>query len=385
MKVSHSLLTAGIIAISALPAMAAENPRTPYLSLQLEMEHAISKGNDYLKKQQDPQGFWKNKEIPAYTSLAITAAMRAPNLTETPEHIQKAYDWVLSTQQEDGGIYVKGLATYNTATSLMALAASGDKSHTPAILKARKYLISLQHDSGVKGKTDEVYDGGIGYGGTYSHSDMSNTYLSIEALKLTQALARDNGTDEPELDWAAAIDFVSRTQNLEATNDQPGIGNDGSFVYFPGNSKAGTEKQADGRETLRGYGSMSYAGLLSLIYADLDEDDSRVKAVTEWLNQHYTLEENPGLGKQGHYYYYQVMAKALNAAGIDTLKTKDGVEHDWRKELGARILSLQKPDGSWVNENSRWWENEPELVTAYAVLTLEQIYHSIPAPMERKK
>lgn len=385
MKASFALISAGILALSPHSAIAEENPRTPYLSLQLEMEHAIIKGNDYLKKQQDPQGFWKNNEIPAYSALAITAAMRDPNIKETPAHIQKAYQWLLSTQQENGGIYVKGLGTYNTATSLMALAASGDKTHTPAILKARRYLINLQHDDGVKGEPDQTYDGGIGYGGTYSHSDMSNTYLSIEALKLTQALARDNGTDETELDWEAAIKFISRTQNLEATNDQPGIGNDGSFVYFPGNSKAGTEKQADGRETLRGYGSMSYAGLLSFIYADLDENDTRIQAVKAWLNEHYTLEENPGLGKQGHYYYYQVMAKALNAAGIDKLKTKDGVEHDWRKELGARLLSNQKPDGSWVNENSRWWENEPELVTSYAILTLQQIYHSIPAPMERKK
>ena len=384
MKSSFSLITAGILAVSAIPVMAKENPSTPYLSLQLEMEHAIAKGNNYLKSKQDPKGFWKNSEIPAYSALAITAAMRAPEVTTAPEHIKLGYKWLLSTQQEDGGIYVKGLATYNTATSLMALAASRDKSHTPAILKGRRFLIGLQHDTGIKGETDEVYDGGIGYGGTYKHSDMSNTYLSIEALKLTQSIARDTSTEEPELDWAAAIDFVSRTQNLEATNDQPNVGNDGSFVYFPGNSKAGTEKQADGRETLRGYGSMSYAGLLSFIYADLDENDIRVQSVKKGLNEHYTLEENPGLGQQGHYYYYQVMAKALNAAGIDTLRTKDGVEHDWRKELGGRLLSAQKSDGSWVNENSRWWENEPELVTCYALLTLEQIYHSIPAPMQRK-
>ena len=73
------------------------------------------------------------------------------------------------------------------------------------------------------------------------------------------------------------------------------------------------------------------------------------------------------------------MAKALNAAGIDTLKTSEGVEHDWRKELANTIISSQQEDGSWINANARWWENEPELVTAYAVLTLEQIYHSIPA------
>lgn len=376
---TKTLKHAGIALCCSAPLVAAENTLAPYLSLKLEMEHAISKGNSFLKLKQDPKGFWKNDKIPAYTALALTAARRSPNETDANSaHVTAGYKWLISTQQKDGGIYVKGLANYNTATGLMALSASGDPAHNEAILKGRRFLINLQQDWDNKGVTDNVNDGGIGYGGSYPHSDMSNTYLSIEALKLTEAFAKDSATPQPELNWEAAIQFVSRSQNLESTNDQEGIGNDGSFVYFPGNSKAGTEKQADGRETLRGYGSMSYAGLLSFIYAELDDSDPRVEAVKKWLNDNYTLEENPGLGEQGRYYYYQVMAKALNAAGIDTLTTKDGTKHDWRKELATRILSTQKADGSWVNENSRWWENEAELVTAYAVLTLEQIYHSVP-------
>lgn len=382
---AHTLRIIGVSMLATSLLHAAENQHAPYLSIKLEMEHAIDKGNQFLEQKQDTQGFWKNETIPAYTALVLTAARRSPNdATADAPYVKKGYEWLVSTQHKDGGIYVKGLANYNTSTGLMALAASGDPAHQQAILMARKFLINLQQDWDKKGETDNVNDGGIGYGGSYPHSDMSNTYLSIEALKLSESFAKDTGTSQPELDWQAAIQFVSRTQNLEATNDQPGTGNDGSFVYFPGNSKAGTEKQADGRETLRGYGSMSYAGLLSFIYADLDENDIRVKAVKKWLNDNYTLEENPGLGDQGRYYYYQVMAKALNAAGIDTLKTKDGVEHDWRKELATRILSSQKPDGSWVNENSRWWENEPELVTSFAVLTLEQIYHSIPEARGKK-
>ena len=374
-----TITTLGIAAFSSFSAYAKENPKAPYLSLKLEMQHAISKGNAFLKSTQDEQGFWKNDKIPAYTALALTAARRSPNSEDTDApHITKGYEWLLGTQHKDGGIYVKGLATYNTSCGLMALAASGDPAHTEPILKARKFLINLQQDWDFKGETDNVNDGGIGYGGTYPHSDMSNTYLAIEALKLTESIARDSGTRQPSLNWDAAIDFISHCQNLESTNDQPGISNDGSFVYFPGNSKAGTQVEKDGRETLRGYGSMSYAGLLSLIYADLKDNDPRVVAVKKWLDDNYTLEENPGLEQQGLYYYYQVMAKALTAAGVDTIVKEDGTKHDWRKELATKLLSTQKPDGSWINENSRWWENEPELVTAYAVLALEQIYYSIP-------
>lgn len=361
-------------------AQAQDNNKAPYISLRLEMENSIKTGNAYLKSQQNEKGFWKEATIPAYTSLAITAAMRDPNREQgaTPEHIKTAYTWLLSNQKDSGAIYGKGLATYNTATGIMALAASGDKEHVQPILKARAFLISQQADFG-KNKLMEKYDGGIGYGGSHPHSDMSNTYLSIEALKLSEHIAKDgkNG-EQPDLDWESALKFINRCQNLEKVNDQPGAGNDGSYVYYPGNSKAGTQKNADGTETLRGYGSISYAGLLSLIYAEVDNDDPRVVAVTKWLNANFSLKENPGLGQQGLYYYYHAMAKALTAANIDVIKTKDGKEIDWRKELATIIIQAQREDGSWVNPNARWWENQPELVTSYAVLTLEQVHASLP-------
>lgn len=75
---------------------------------------------------------------------------------------------------------------------------------------------------------------------------------------------------------------------------------------------------------MRSYGSMSYAGLLSYIYADLKPTDPRVTAVLDWLRDNYTLDENPGLGAQGLYYYYELMTKALTACHVDTLELKNG-------------------------------------------------------------
>lgn len=376
-----TLSTLIIPPVQAQAAAADVNQKAPYLSLKLEMENAIKTGNQYLKSIQTKDGFWKDATIPAYTALAVTAAMRDPNLDAdtTPDHIKLAYQWLLSMQKESGAIYGKGLATYNTATGIMALTASGNPDHVEPILKARAFLISQQTDYS-NNKAMNKFHGGIGYGSSHPHSDMSNTYLSIEAIKLSEVYAKDTNVEkQPELDWEAALQFISRCQNLEETNDQPNISNDGSLYYFPGDSKAGKQKNADGTETLRGYGSISYAGLLSMIYADLGKDDPRVAAVTGWLNNNFTVEENPGLGQQGLYYYFNVMAKALTAANIDTLTTEDGRKVNWRKELAQTLLTAQREDGSWVNKNSRWWENQPELVTCYAVLTLEQIHASIPA------
>ena len=57
-------------------------------------------------------------------------------------------------------------------------------------------------------------------------------------------------------------------------------------------------------------------------------------------------------------------------AGIDVLVQPDGRKVDWKEELAAKLLKLQQKDGSWVNDNNRFWENDPVLVTSFAILTL---------------
>ncbi len=358
-----------------------------YTSIKQEISQSIARGNKWLASQQKEEGFWDDGGLPAFTALALTAQVRDPNIDisagNLPDHIAKGFDWLAAQQKEDGGIYNRGLSVYNTATALTALSSTGMDKFEPTIVKARRHLINNQWDIGEKGKTDNQNDGGIGYGSKDDHTDMSNTYLALEALALSDKVIEDgNYADEPKLNWDAALTFLSRSQNLTATNDQDWASDDpknkGGFIYTPGSSKAGTDVTADGKVALRSYGSISYAGLMSLIYAKLSPDDPRVVAVKEWLGKNYTVEENPNMGPEGLYYYYQAMAKALNAAGIDKLKLADGNEADWRKDLAGKLLSIQREDGSWVNGNGRWMESNPVLVTAYTVMALEEIYRSIP-------
>ena len=42
-----------------------------------------------------------------------------------------------------------------------------------------------------------------------------------------------------------------------------------------------------------------------------------------------------------------------------------------------RLMELQQTNGSWVNSNPRWWEKDPNLVTAYSVLALETIWRGL--------
>jgi squalene-hopene/tetraprenyl-beta-curcumene cyclase len=71
------------------------------------------------------------------------------------------------------------------------------------------------------------------------------------------------------------------------------------------------------------------------------------------------------------------MAKGLHLYGTNVLKLKDGKEVNWRSDLATRLFNLQKSDGFWVNQEARWWQNDPVLVTSFAVLTLEILYRGL--------
>jgi squalene-hopene/tetraprenyl-beta-curcumene cyclase len=359
------------------------------VSMKLEVARAIEKGISFLKSQQDPAtGAWSNATLPALTALPISAILGDPNRdpkAPLPAEVDKGYQFLLKNQKPDGGIYEKGLATYNTALSVTALSQSGNPEHFPVIAKARRHLIGQQQDYAGKGQADQVFSGGIGYGGSYTHSDLSNTHLAMEALHFSKKALADTTFDESkevDLDWDAAIEFVSLCQNTEKTVQKLGDWaalreeDKGGFVYFPGNTKSEQIKLENGQKTaLRSYGSMTYAGLLAFIYAEMNPTDPRIQAALNWLQTNYTLDENPGLQAQGLFYYYHTMAKALSVAGIKSLKTPGGKEIKWREDLALKIMSTQGNNGEWINNGSnRWMESDKVLVSSYALLALEYIY-----------
>jgi hypothetical protein len=192
----------------------------------------------------------------------------------------------------------------------------------------------------------------------------------IEAL-----VAADAAPDEPAIQRALA--FVSRCQNLEgAGNDTQfaALVNDGGFYYvIPTESVDPTTDEERYTENggLRSYGSMSYSGFKSLVYAGLTQDDPRVKAVLEWVGKNYSVKENPGVGSAGLFYYYHAFAAALDAAKLDEVVDAAGVAHNWREDLAAELISRQNDDGSWTNSNRQWFENDANLATAFALLALD--------------
>ncbi len=354
-------------------------------SLQNEIQRSIDRGLAWLTANQNSNGWWQTPDHPAVTSLALTAFNGDPMNRyrgKEPANLKRAYAYVVEHAKADGRICVTNLPTYNTAVSVLALLSSTDPQYDPIVKNARKFLAGVQRDFGEKGKLDTPYDGGFGYGLPNDKvSDMSNTLLALEAMYYSTHLEKDQGGGGNDLNWKAAIHFLQSCQNLPSHNTNGWASDDpknkGGFIYHEGRSNAGSETNATGRITWRSYGSISYAGMLSYIYADLKREDPRVTAVFDWLKKNYTLEENPGMKDAGLYYYYHTMTKALRAYGVDKLVTADGKEINWAQDLALKLIQLQQTDGSWVNSNARWWEKEPALVTSYALLSLELLWREL--------
>jgi len=342
----------------------------------------VDKSFDFLKKQQRPDNSWQDAvDPPGMSALVLKAFMEDERYDADMPFLDKGFDKLLSYQLENGGIYKDVLANYNTAIAISALSVSKEAEYKPAIAKALAYLRTLQWSDKIEGagqvkvSPDDPKYGGFGYG-KRGRPDMSNTQWAVEALK-------EAGVKPEDPAFAAAMKFASRSQNYSETNDQKWAGNDGGFVYVDdgeaASDPAGEYVGPDGKKLLRSYGSMTYAGLKSMIYAGIGKDDPRVKAAWDWIRHNYTVDENPGLAaagpdqsKGGLYYYLYTMSKALHAYNEPSITDADGRKHDWRSDLSAKLAALQRPDGSFVGER-RWMEDNSVLVTAYAGLTLEEI------------
>ena len=364
-------------------------------------EQAMQKGLDWLAEMQSDSGSWSNTNFPAITALPLWAMVRSDREDLIP-NMKKATDFILSCAKtsgpDKGAIYQHvdgrrggGLSNYNTALSLLALHAVQESplfeegavtNLVPYILDARAFLTSSQY----LGET--VHYGGMGYDPPTerSYADLSNAYLGYEAIRITEDVEELRpGGARVDLDWEAATRYIERIQNLPDVNDRPWATDHpdeiGGFTYRADvyRDDFGAFIDEDGVERHRSALTMSYAGMLSYLYAGIDRDDERVQTAKLWIRNNWTTERsnrNPELAGTdsemgGFYYYMKVMTRALDTYGTDTLSTDDDSEIHWRNEIIETLVSHQNEEGFWVNDYGRYWEADPVLATAYALLALQ--------------
>lgn len=475
----------------------------------------IARAIAYLRSKQDEAtGGWSippagtpAPTFPAITSLVLMGMRGNDTVPENDPAVQRGLEFILRSQQEDGGIYIQMLPSYNTSISISALTRFTDPRAREAVTKAVEFLKSLQYGEAAvarpgAGENIEVvgrehpFYGGWGYG-RHGRPDLSNSQWAIAAL-------HDAGVPEDDPAFQRALVFLQRIQMQHVVTDEmgdPKVVNEmpygfgstqGGFVYAtsvnrdrvgegqsfagevaeslsgppgasavvrlaPGSdgkarliSKAdfeaalasawaelpevkgvegppgsmvllratpdgrsgealeiraglpprrlaevvrevtaammkveGAEVQVNasavpawqGVSRLRAYGSMTYSGFKSYLYANLAKDDPRVTAAVRWILSNYTLAENPGLGTDGYYYYLVVFGRAMEAYGAPVLpvRTESGAARSarWQADLVARLAELQNEDGSFRSVDDRWMEDNSVLITAYALNALQ--------------
>lgn len=371
---SGRLAACALIGVLALAAAYAADPGESQPSKASDAtlyQHVVEKGIDYLvNKGQQPDGSFGKDVGPGVAAICTTALLKHGRSPDDPA-VARSLKYLMSFVHDDGGIYSPDSPVKNYETSLAIqcfAAANADGRYKSLLAKADKFIRGIQS---VAEPTDFNY-GGSGYEPKKRRADLSNTSFLLDALQATGAGADDEAVKR-------ALVFVSRCQNLETENNSTPFAaktNDGGFYYTPaagGVSEAGKTENGG----LRSYGSMTYAGFKSMIFAGLKPEDPRVKAAIGWIKSHYTLASNPGMGESkeskaqdGLYYYYHTFAKALSAAGWNEVEDDKGVKHDWKHDLLLALAERQRPDGSWVNGDPRFLEGNTNLVTAYALLAL---------------
>lgn len=337
--------------VSAQPAM------DPAAAKQIEK--TVDKGLRYLRGMQDPKtgAYGNHVGLTSMVLIAFTKSHRKYGYVDGP-FVSRAVDWLAAQTRADGAISGDATPTYNTALAITALHAVDPVKYKEQIKRGQDFLARFQTDEDQKYKPSDKYYGGIGYGGD-ERPDLSNLQYALEALKETDY--------DPNSDvWKKAEIFITRCQNRSESNDQDWAGNDGGFVYEPGASKS-----KDGK--LSSYGAMTFAGIKSLLFANVKKSDPRIQAAWDWIKKNYTFDEHPGMGQTSVFYYYQTVANTLKAYGAKSVPDAKGRERDWMADLSSKLIALQKADGSWKNEDPKYWEGNPVLATARAVITLNTI------------
>ena len=357
-----SVLASCVLWVAVLPVAAQEVVE----STGVDVENVTSRAIEFLRSRQNADGSYSREAGPGVTALVTTALLRHGRSPGDPL-VARSLQYLESCVQPTGGVHQADslYKNYETCLAMMCFVeANTDGRYDGLIKQADAFVKSIQWDETEgKDRSDPNY-GGAGYGNS-KRPDLSNTAFLIDALR-----AAGNEADSEAIQ--RALIFVSRCQNLESPHNTTEFSakvGDGGFYYTvaAGGASMAGPTEAGG---LRSYGSMTYAGLKSMIYAGVGPEDVRVKAAVEWIRKHYDLASNPGMGDAGLYYYYHTFAKALAAIGEDQFVDDQGQVHDWRQELIRELARRQRPDGSWVNENQRWLENNSDLVTGYALLTL---------------
>ncbi len=372
MRLNSILVTglfAGILAAPAIPQDRSLRARNETLvEITRGQVAAVENGLRWLANNQGKDGSWKAdvgfklndryketaKErghvgVTALAGMAFLAGGNLPGRGAYGDNVDRGLNFVLSCVQEDGYITYAGTRMYSHAFATLFLAEIYGMTHREDVrIKLQKAV-----DFIVKSQNQE---GGWRYVPLARESDMSIVVCQVLALRA----ARNIGIRVPKSTIDRAANYVVES----AVTEDRGNG----YRYPSYRSEIGTfhyQKDNHSRSSF----PLTAAGVTALHGLGIYSDELIRKGI-DYLNENLTSFNTNSYGRRGHYFFWYG-----HYYGVQAMYTQGGNDwHNYFTKLRAKLLEMQKPDGSWPNEIGPG----TAFGTATAVLILEIPYCLLP-------
>jgi hypothetical protein len=327
-------------------ALVAQGPRNEQITAEMVIT-AIDRGVEYLKRQQDPRGYWSDLNLFAGGMTALsTLALLNSGVPPSDPAVQKAL------------AYLRGLdsnKTYVVSLQTMVLAIAEPSSD---LLKLQRNVRWLQDAQVTVGE----YAGSWGYQQGSGDGDNSNSQFAVLALHEAERA----GVTVEAIVWQRAHDYWVRTQN-----------DDGSWGYKP---------------RVGGTGSMTCAGIGALVItsgklaasdaavvggdvqccgAAANADQDALERGLAWLGRNFSVTGNPypdadGNVSRWHYYYLYGLERVGRLSGRRLIGNRD-----WYREGAHHLVLEAKPPFQefWAGDEL---ESNRQLASALALLFLSK-------------
>lgn len=240
--------------------------------------------------------------------------------------------------------------------------------------KCVKWLIEHQTKTGTWGypEAEELYD-------------HSNTQYALLGLKSAARM----GASIPDAVWRKAANAWLNTQRIAGNKVTLKIeGYEGQDLglsettsddmFLPGPWGYLVKKPEAGEVNDQGYGSMTCAGLTSLLIAESELaamkglDDALKKQIDlakkqglAWLQENYAIRGAPPTAGFWSLFYFYYLYSLERVGVLYGIKKLGG--HDWYLEGAVLLCRSQRDDGSWIS-----YDEIPVLDTSFALLFLKR-------------
>jgi hypothetical protein len=287
-----------------------ENEMTP------QLHSAVERGFRYLQSQQNADGsfgrgrYGRNVGITALAGIAFMADGHLPGRGVYGDVVERALEFVLAHSTESGLLAAETShgPMYGHGFAALFLAEiygmnSQDRRVHDALVKAVELIVGTQND-----------EGGWRYNPVPYDADVSVTIAQVMALRA----ARNAGIRVPRETIDRAVEYIRACQNP-----------DGGFKYMLHTGGSAWPRTA--------------AGVATLFYAGIYEDDSIDRGIEYLMRVSLPGETRPS---EAHYYYGHYYAvQAMYLAGGEHWQR-------WWPAIRTELLSRQTGNGAWMDHHA---------------------------------